>query len=77
MHRRHGRIQDETTSLAGIRAGENNLHRLPEQQNAQWLGDESGAERLVRLPLRGQHWLGRNLCITPLQFPVELLSVNR
>ncbi|MEY5100589.1 MAG: hypothetical protein RJA36_3308 [Pseudomonadota bacterium] len=43
---------------------------------AQWLGDESEAVRLVRLPLRGQRWLEVGRTASFPQLPVELPREN-
>jgi hypothetical protein len=61
VHERHGctLLKRTATVLAGIRAGGINLHRLPKRVFRTLSGsDESGALRLVHLPLRGQRRLG-------------------
>ena len=64
------------TVLAGIRAGEINLHRLPKRVFKTLSdNDESGVLRHVHLPLRGQRRLGLPVWLT-LLLPVELRRVN-
>ncbi len=71
------RLGRTTTVLAGIRAGGDNLHRLPKRLFKALSGcDESGILRCVHLPLRGQRRLGLPRIGLSLLLPVELRRVN-
>lgn len=73
------RFGRNVTLLAGIRAGENYLCRLPMRlfKALSGLCDRSGAQRLVRLTVAGAAQVGCcRACDATLLLPVELRCVN-
>ena len=77
MHGRHSDTQACHHFIGRYPGWWNNLHRLPKRVFRTLSDhDESGAFRLVHLPLRGQRRLGVPLPVYTLLLPVELRCVN-